>query len=170
MPIHGEYRQLDAHARLAVDGGMDPSQVLLADSGDLLALTENSLAIEDRVPVGRVLVDADHSEVDWEILRERRKIAGGGIVVPVVRVDRETGTVSGRPDILARGMASFGDPENAESLEEAREVLVRALADASEEERGDEALLRSRIQSSLKRHLRRRMHRPPLIIPVIVEL
>ena len=63
----------------------------LADSGDVISLCEKSVTVEDRVPVGRVFVDADLGEVDWEILRDRRRIAGGGIVVPVVAVDRETG-------------------------------------------------------------------------------
>jgi len=170
VPIHGEYRQLDAHARLAVDCGMESSRVQLADSGDVILLSEESISVEDRVQVGRVFVDADQSEVDWEILRDRRKIAGGGIVVPVIAMHRETGTSGGTPEIVVRGVAVSGDPETDDTLKQAHEVVAKALAGATEEERADEGLLRARIQSELKRYLRRRMQRPPLIIPVIVEL
>jgi len=170
VPIHGEYRQLQAHARLAVDCGMESSRVQLADSGDVILLSEESISVEDRVQVGRVFVDADQSKVDWEILRDRRKIAGGGIVVPVIAVHRETGKVRGTPRMVVRGVAASGDPETDGTLEQAREVVAEALAGATEEERADEGLLQARIQSELKRYLRRRMQRPPLIIPVIVEL
>jgi ribonuclease J len=170
IPIHGEYRQLDAHGRLSAECGLEPSRVQLAESGDVIVLTEDSLSVEDQVHVGRVYVDADLGEVDWEILRDRRKIAGGGIVVPVVAVHRETGAVGGTPEIVARGVVSSGEADVEDTLEQSRRVLVEALSEATPEERADEGLLRARIQSELKRHLKRRMQRPPLIIPVILEL
>ena len=83
---------------------------------------------------------------------------------------RETGTSGGTPEIVVRGVAVSGDPETDDTLKQAHEVVAKALAGATEEERADEGLLRTRIQSELKRYLRRRMQRPPLIIPVIVEL
>jgi ribonuclease J len=170
IPIHGEYRQLDAHARLAVNGGMESSRVRLADSGDLIELNEGSIDVVDAVHVGQVFVDADLGQLDWEILLDRRKIADGGIVMPVVAVDRESGAVGGTPEIVARGMGSAGDPTDEEILEQSRRVVSEALAEATREERTDEGLLRARIQSELKRFLRRRMQRPPLVIPVILEL
>ena len=166
VPIHGEFRQLDAHARLAVDCGMESSRVQMADTGDLIQLTEESISVEDRVQVGRVFVGADLGELDWEILRDRRKIADGGIVVPVIVLHRDGGS----PEIVVRGLVASGDPEADETLELAREVVAKALAEATDEERADEGLLKARIQSGLKRFLRRRMQRPPLVLPVIVEL
>jgi len=170
VPIHGEYRQLDAHARLAVECGMASSDVQLADSGDLIALSASEIGIEDHVQVGQVFVDADRGEVDRETLRDRRRLAGGGIVVPVVAVHRGTGAVRGTPEIVARGVVASADAAESQTLEQARDVVAAAVAEATPEERADEGLLKARIQLELKRFLKRRMQRPPLIIPVIVEL
>ena len=170
IPIHGEYRQMRAHARLAVDAGFDESSVLLADSGDLIALDAKQVRIEERVKVGQVFVDAGLDEVDLDILRDRRRIAGDGIVVPVVAVNRESGAVNGSPEIMTRGFVPRGEPSDGELMAEARRLVTRSLSDATPEERTDEGLLGARIQTALERFLRQRTQRQPLIIPVIVEL
>lgn len=173
IPIHGEYRQLLAHARIAAACGLDSDRIQLADSGDVIAIDEQTVELRDRVHVGQVFVDADLTELDREILRDRRRIAGGGIVVPVVAVHRETGAVNGYPEIMTRGfphLTEDGSEDSEELLREARKIVADSLAEASPEERTDEGLLRARIQTVLKRFLRRRMQRPPLILPVILEL
>jgi ribonuclease J len=170
VPIHGEYRQLAAHARLALGAGFDRSRVMLADSGDVVALWRDGVSIVERVHVGQVFIDATLDEVDLSILRDRRRLAGDGIVVPVVAVHRESGAVNGYPEIMARGFVPISDTGDDGLMVEARRVVAESLADATPEERGDEGLLRARIQSELKRFLRRRTNRRPLIIPVILEL
>jgi ribonuclease J len=170
VPIHGEYRQLAAHARLAVEAGLEPRSVQLADSGDVIALEPGSVAVVDRVHVGQVFIDAELDEVDLSVLRDRMRIAGDGIVVPVVAVKRESGALSSSLEIMARGFVPIGDDGDPQLLAEARRVVAETLADASPEERGDEGLLRARIQAALRRFLRRRTNRRPLVIPVIVEL
>ena len=84
VPIHGEYRQLAAHAELAAESGVDRSRVQIADSGDVIAVSEDAISVVDRVHVGQVFIDASLEEVDLEVLRDRKKIAGDGIIVPVV--------------------------------------------------------------------------------------
>jgi ribonuclease J len=170
LPIHGEYRQLLAHARLAAEAGLDRSRVLLADSGDVVALGDAGLAIVDRVHVGHVFLDATFDEVDRAVLRDRRRLADDGVVVPVVAVHRESGAVNGYPRIMARGFVPIGEDGDADLLTEARRVVVESLDEATSEERRDEALLRARIQSELRRFLRRRTRRSPLVVPVILEL
>jgi ribonuclease J len=167
IPVHGEFRQLRAHADLAVESGFDADHVVLADSGDLIALNRSECGVRDRVPVGHVFIDAALDEVDFEILRDRRRIAGDGIVVPVVAVDCRSGAIGGMPEIVTRGFV----PELLDDgvLAEARQIVADAVADATPEERGDEGMLKARIQTELKRFLRRRTQRRPLIIPVIVE-
>jgi ribonuclease J len=169
VPIHGEYRQLRAHARLAVDAGLPSARVLLAESGDVVALSETEIRTVGRVHVGQVFIDATLERVDWSLLRDRRRSAGDGIVVPVVAVDRDGGAANGYPEIVTRGFVP-GDGDDEGVMREARQVVIDSLAEASPEERGDEALLKARIQTALKRFLRRRTQRQPLIIPVIVEL
>lgn len=168
IPIHGEYRQLVAHARLGRDAGLSADHVLLAESGDVVALDGVEARIVDRVAVGQVFIDDALEEVDTTVLRDRRHLAGDGIVVPVVAIHRASGAVSGTPEVVSRGFLSEGDQE--EILREAGTVVVAALADVSDEERGDEVLVKARIQAGLKRYFRRRTQRRPLIIPVIVEL
>ncbi len=168
IPIHGEYRQLRAHARLGREVGLEGGAVLVAESGDVIALDGKTCSVVDRVTVGQVFIDATLEEVNLAVLRDRRQIAGDGIVVPVIAVDRESGAVNGSPEIVSRGF--LPEPEESEVLQEASRVVVEALAEASPEERADEGLLKARIQSELKRFLRRRTQRRPLIIPVIVEL
>jgi ribonuclease J len=166
VPIHGEYRQLHAHAGLAVEAGLPPGAILLAASGDRIVVNDAEIAVADRVPVGRTFIDAGLDEVDLDILRDRRRIAGDGIVVPVIAVDRESGSLNGDPEIVTRGFVADTDG----LLEGASRIVAETLADASPEERTDEAMLKARIQAGLRRYLRRRTQRRPLIIPVIVEL
>jgi ribonuclease J len=169
MPIHGEYRQLRAHARLGRESGLEEQAVLLAESGDVVAVDEYGLAIEDKIHVGRVFIDASLDRVDRTILRDRRRSAGDGIVVAVIAVDREGGAASGFPEIVTRGFVPDSE-ENGGLMEEAKRLVVSSLREATSEERADEAMLRARIQTDLKRFFRRRTQRHPLIIPVIVEL
>jgi len=168
LPIHGEYRQLAAHAAVATRCGLASDNVLLAESGDLLALTEDDFRRVDRVPVGQVFIDGALDRVDFTMLRDRRQIAGDGIVIAVVAVHRDSGTVAGKTEIASRGFVA--DEGEEKLLEEARDVVALSLADTSLEERSDEGLLKAKIQAGLRRFLRKRTQKRPLIIPVIVEL
>jgi ribonuclease J len=168
VPIHGEYRQLLAHAALARACGLDSRSVTIAESGDRLALTGEGLERVDRVPVGQVFIDGALDRVDFGMLRDRRQVAGDGIVVAVVAVHRESGSVSGPAEIASRGFVS--DAAEEDLLREARDVVALSLADTSLEERADEGLLKARIQAGLRRFLRKRTQKRPLIIPVVVEL
>jgi ribonuclease J len=170
VPIHGEYKQLLSHARLAREAGLPTEHVLLAESGDVIAVDPRTIARAGRVHVGQVLIDAELDAVDWTVVRDRRRIAGGGIVVPVVAVHRESGAVRGSPEIVARGFVPIAGESDDELIRDAQRVVADSLAEATPEERADEGLLRARIQTELRRFLRRRTQRQPLVIPVIVEL
>jgi ribonuclease J len=166
IPIHGEYRQLSAHLRLARDNGLEHGRALLAQSGDVVAVDERNCSVVDRVQAGQVFIDAAMETVDMTVLRDRRRIAGDGVLVPVVALDREKGRDT--LEIVSRGFLSEGDENGL--LNEVREVALRLLSDATPEERTDEGLLKARIKTELKRFLRRRAQRHPLILPVILEL
>jgi len=168
LPIHGEYRQLAAHAGLGAQCGLDADRILIAESGDLMTLTEDEFRRAERVPVGQVFIDGALDRVDFTMLRDRRQIAGDGIVVAVVAVHRGSGLVSGKTEISSRGFVS--DAAEQELLDEARDVVALSLSDTSLEERSDEGLLKAKIQAGLRRFLRKRTQKRPLIIPVIVEL
>jgi ribonuclease J len=170
VPIHGEYRQLASHARLAREAGMGAQDVLLAESGDVIEVDERRLARGDRVHAGQVFIDDTSEEVDQAVLHDRRHIAGDGIVVAVVAVHRESGLVGGFPEIIARGFAPIPEEGDGTLIAQARSRVAESVASAAPEERADEKQLRARIQADLKRFLRRHTQRQPLIIPIIVEL
>jgi ribonuclease J len=166
IPIHGEYRQLASHLRLARDTGLERHRGLLVESGDLVAVRENECVVRDRVHVGQVFIDAGMEEVDLSVLRDRRRIAGDGVVVPVVALDRERGLDT--VEIVSRGF--LADSSGNGVMGEVEDLTRRLLDEATPEERTDEGVLRARIQTELKRFLRRRVQKRPLILPVILEL
>ena len=107
IPVHGEYRQLSQHGRVAarVFEGRDPRpEILLAENGDILQFDVDGARIAGKAPVGRILIDDTRTgEVGDEVLRDRRHLAEDGLVVPVVAINKQTGMLEGVPDIITRG-------------------------------------------------------------------
>src|SRR5438093_1572098 len=171
VPIHGEYRQLAQHARVAarVFGGRDPRpEILLAEDGDVLRFDPAGARIVDKAPVGRVLIDGTSTgEVADEVLRDRRHLAEDGLVVPVVAINKQTGALEGGPDIITRGFVM----ENSEELRaEGARVLSDVVDHASIEERTDQGLIKEKLRVELRRFFRRRSGRRPFVLPVIMEI
>jgi ribonuclease J len=168
VPIHGEYRQLARHARMAtlVSPG---TTVIMAEDGDVLRFDDLGGRVADRVAAGRVLIDGTRTgEIGDEILRDRRHLAGDGLVVPVVVINSHTGMVESTPEIITRGLAA--DPRNVELLREIPGLLVRAIEAAPIEERTDPGLLKERVRQELQRIFRKRSGRRPLVLPVVMEV
>ena len=110
VPIHGEYRQLARHARIAgrVSRG---TKVLLAENGDVIRFDGEGGRLAGKVPAGRILIDGTRSgEVGDEVLRDRRHLAGDGLVVPVVVIGRQSGSLEETPDVITRGSCSMRGP------------------------------------------------------------
>ncbi len=167
VPVHGEYRQLAAHARLAREMRMGADQVLLAEDGDVIELTPTTAEITAKVPVGTVLIDGTAGAVQQEILRDRRHLSGDGLLIPVVVIDRASGELASPPEMVSRGFTWFGDREGL--LEECVRLVTRTVRDASAEERADWGAMRTKVQDALRRLLRKRTRRPPMILPIIIE-
>ena len=169
VPIHGEYRQLARHARIAqsVTGGN--TSILLAQDGDLIRFDREGGRIADRVPAGRMLIDGTRTgEVGDEVLRDRRHLAEDGVVVPVVAIDRQAGLVEADPEIITRGFVMDGRTEAL--LREVPGLIHAAIEKAGIEERTDYGLIRERIRVELQRLFRKRVGRRPLILPVVMEV
>ena len=171
VPVHGEFRQLSQHARIArrVFAGRDPQpEILLAENGDLLHFDADGARVAGKAPVGRVLIDDTRTgEVGDEVLRDRRHLAEEGLVVPVVAINKQTGALEGVPDIIARGFV----------MEDADALLAdgaRALADVVEqarlEVRTDQGLIKEKLRVELRRFFRKRSGRRPFVLPVIMEI
>ncbi len=172
VPVHGEYRQLAEHARMAkrVMGRTDRKvQVLLAQDGDVIQFDKMGARIAEKVPTGRILIDATRTgEVADEVLRDRRHLAGDGVVVAVVAISRATGTLTGRPEVVARG---FVVSEKDDSIfRDAETVIGECIEAASVEERTDQGLMTERLRTELRRFFKKRSGRRPLVLPILMEI
>jgi ribonuclease J len=168
VPIHGEYRQLVRHARLAAQV-VPTTSTLMAEDGDVLRFDETGGRRADRVSAGRVLIDGTRTgEIGDEVLRDRRHLAVDGLVVAVVAINGRTGTVEQAPEIITRGLAV--DSRHETVLREAPAALARAIEDAPQEERTDPGLLKERIRVEIQRMFRKRAGRRPLVLPVVMEV
>jgi ribonuclease J len=169
VPVHGEYRMLAQHARLAARAGFPPERVLVVEDGDVLAFRPDGARREASVHAGRVLLDrGSTSEVEDVVVRDRRHLSAEGIVVPIVVVDRETGRLESAPEIVTRGVVSA--PEGEAILAEAEQALADAMEGRPREERLDSDLTRERVRSELRRFFKRRVQRRPMVIPVVMEV
>ena len=168
VPIHGEYRQLARHARMAAL--VSPATtVLMVEDGDVVRFDEAGARVVDRVPAGRVFIDGTRTgEIVDEVLRDRKHIAGDGLVVTVVAINSQTGALEQPPEIITRGLAV--DPRQDAMLREAPALLARAIEQATLEERRDPGLLKETIRLELQRMFRKRAGRRPLVLPVVMEV
>src|SRR4029077_10758489 len=171
VPVHGEYRQLSQHGRIAarVFEGRDPRpEIILAENGDILRFDVDGGRIAGKAPVGRILIDDTRTgEVGDEVLRDRRHLAEDGLVIPVVAINKQTGVIEGVPDIITRGFVM----ENSQALlADGARLLSEVIAQASLEERTDQALIKEKLRVELRRFFRKRSGRRPFVLPVIMEI
>jgi ribonuclease J len=168
VPIHGEYRQLARHARTAGQVAPD-TDVLLAENGDVIRFEPDGGRIAGKAPAGRVLIDGTRTgEVGDEVLRDRRHIAGDGLVAAIVSISRQSGALEETPDIITRGFVV--DARTEALLREVPPLIAEVVGAASVEERTDQGLIKEKIRVELQRFLRKRSGRRPLVLPVVMEI
>jgi ribonuclease J len=169
IPIHGEWRQLVTHARIARDVGIPDENVLLAETGDVIVFDEQGGRVGGKEQTGRVIVDGSSlGDVGDIVLRDRKHLSASGIVIPVVVINSRTGGMETPPDIITRGFLPGED--NEELLSEARDLVWSALENSSAEEKADWGLVKDKIQSELRRFFRKQTKRRPMILPVVMEV
>ncbi len=168
VPIHGEYRYLMRHARIAeATMGRDTS-VFVLENGDRLCFDAAGAWRGDPVPTGRVLIDGTGTgEVVDQVLRDRRRLAGDGVVVLVLVVDQQAGVVVGEPTVITRGVVT--EPRTEELPWEIQEIVGNGVQSASREELADCGVVQERIRVELQRFFRRRSGHRPLVLPVVME-
>lgn len=168
IPIHGDFHHLSQHARLAREMGYAPESVLLAETGDQIELTPGSAKVAGKVPVGSVYIDGRLEEVDEMVIRDRRHIAADGVIMPIVVINKHNGELEAPPEMVTRGFVWAQDPERL--FEEAGRIVTESVTDSTIEERADDGFIRSKIVADLKRFMRKRTRKVPLIIPVVMEV
>lgn len=170
VPVHGEYRMLAQHARLAANAGLAADRVMLLEDGDVLAVGPRGAERRDRVAAGRVLLDRTAGdEIEDMVVRDRRHLSAQGIVVPIVVLDKQTGRMESPPEIVTRGFVDASG-RNASLLDDAGRVVVETVDGRPAEERFDPALTRERVRVELRRFFKKRTQRRPMVIPVVMEV
>ena len=170
LPVHGEYRQLARHAKLAQhlrSAGLEESFVI--ETGETVEIDKLGARRGDRVTVGRVCIDSGSLDdvVEDIIIRDRRHLSEDGFVLPIIAINKNTGKSEGLPEIVSRG---FIGSDGAGLLLEARGVVAKTLESSTAEERGDWGVMQEKIRTDLKRYLTKKTQRRPLIMPVILEV
>jgi ribonuclease J len=168
IPVHGERRHLANHARLAREVGIPGENILICDDGDVIEIGE-TVRVGEKIEAGMTLVDgAGIGDVGQEVLRDRRKLAGDGIVVVVVTADAHTGEILAGPDIITRGFVY--EEASEEILEEARHRTLTSLKEVAAEEVADPSILSQHVRRVLRKYFSETIQRKPVIVPVIMEV
>jgi ribonuclease J len=170
VPVHGEYRHLVKHARLAVECGVAPERALVLEDGQPLTFLNNQggegIRLEEAVPAERILVDGKGvGDVGQSVLKERQLLAGEGMVVVLLVVDKETGEITLGPDIVSKGFVF--EQQYAHLLEDAKCVVLEEVEDCGAH---NIKRLKERVRGSLRRFFRKVLERDPVVVPLVIAV
>jgi len=169
IPIHGEYRHLVIHARLAEKLGLARKNAIVAENGSIICCDESGCRVEGKVPTGRVLIDGKGiGDVGASVLRQRRDLSEDGLVVVTMVLDEETGIVLYGPELISRGFV-FG-AETGYLVDDAQCVILEIVEEIEPGVDSRINLIRSRLQKALKQYFFFTIGRRPVILPVIIEV
>jgi ribonuclease J len=170
VPIHGEYRMLFRHKEFVKNHlGYAEENIVLIENGDVLELDGERAAIVDKKEIKRTFIDeSGFEEIDYETVRERKKMAYEGMITLVVIIDRDTGELQSPPQIVAQGVRGLEDANGM--TKDAQRVVAAALAGASRQTFQDESLLKEHVRVELKRFIQKETGAKPVIIPVIQQI
>jgi len=169
MPVHGEYRHLLQHSRLAEKAGVPRDQIFLVEDGLGLELSKSGARVLGGYPAGRVFVDGKGiGDVGQVVLRDRQLLAEAGMVVVALTVDKTTGSVVAGPEIASRGFVYM--KESDELMDEVKQAVRAALAARQEPEVIDRELVGAVVRSAVRRFINQRFDRKPVVIPLVLEV
>ena len=169
IPNHGEHRHLSTHAKIAIQMGIASKNVMIADIGQVIELTGKSICKNGTVPSGKILVDGTGvGDVGAVVLRDRQHLAQDGMVVVIVNLSSEDGSLITGPDILTRGFIYVKESEDI--IRDLRDVVMNTLEQYVTEKVTDWTALKSSIRSDLSEYLYKKTKRNPMILPVITEI
>ena len=168
IPVHGEYRHLLGHARLAASVGVPADHIFLIEDGTGVEMTKSEARIVPGYPTGRVLVDGKGvGDVGSVVLRDRQILADDGVIAVAITIDR-TGALVAGPEIASRGVVYV--KENEELLAAVREAVRAALAERPADEPFDREALSARVRTAVRQLVNQRVQRKPIVLPLIVEV
>ena len=169
IPVHGEYRQLMAHAETALSMGIEQKNIILMSNGRVLEMDENEAKFTTTVPSGRVLVDGlGVGDVGNVVLRDRQHLSQDGLIVIVLTMDSTTGEVVAGPDVISRGFVYVKESESL--MDDVKSVVRHEIKKCEERNIRDWSTIKSTVRENLKDYIFMKTKRNPMIIPIIMEV
>lgn len=169
IPIHGEYRMLRHHAKLAENVGIERDNIFITDIGDTIEIQNGVARRGSKVPSGYVLIDGlGVGDVGNIVLRDRKLLSQDGILVVVVTLSKQDGTILSGPDIISRGFVYVRESEGL--LDEANRIVTSTLHRLMNENVNEWASLKTHVKDALGRFLYEQTRRRPMILPIIMEV
>ena len=169
VPVHGEYRHLAIHARLAEDRGVERRKIFIVEDGDTMVLRDGKVRRGDRVRAGLVLVDGlGVGDVGPIVLRDRHHLAEDGVLICVVTIDAQNGDILAGPDLISRGFVHVDEARDL--LDDAADRVADALEDMQPELVTDWGAIKKVCRRTLGEFVWQNTRRRPMILPVVMEV
>ncbi len=169
MPVHGEYRQLIAHAETAKKVGIEPKNIFIMSNGRTLELNENEAKITTSVPNGKILVDGlGIGDVGNIVLRDRQHLSQDGLIVIVMTMDTSTGEIVSGPDVVSRGFVYVRESENL--MDEVKRVAREEVRRCEENHIRDWSTIKANVKDTLRDYIFEKTKRNPMLLPIIMEV
>lgn len=169
LPVHGEYRQLIAHADTAKKMGVPAENIFMSTNGRMLELSEDSARLTGTVPVGKILVDGlGVGDVGNVVLRDRQHLSQDGLIVIVMTMDAGSGEIVSGPDVISRGFVYVRESENL--MEEVKKVVREEVQNLENQGITDWGTIKSTLKDNLRDYIFQKTKRNPMILPIIMSL
>jgi ribonuclease J len=169
IPIHGEFRHLQAHSELAIEMGIPKKNVFLLSSGNVLEMTSESAQIVDKVQAQGIMVDGlGVGDIGNIVLRDRQHLSENGLITIVLTLEHGSNQVLAGPDIISRGFVYVRESEDL--MEECHDVVEEALQYCIDKGIMDWSRMKNNMKDALSEFLWKKTKRNPMILPIIMEL
>ena len=169
IPVHGEQKHLRKHAALASSMGIEPSNIIIADNGKTIEVSEKAIKVAGEVTSGMVFVDGTGvGDVGSVVLRDRTKLAEDGIVIIVLSMDGATGDVISGPEVITRGFVYVRESE--QMLDQTRRLCEDVVADCIYDRITDHGTIKNRLRDAVSKHIYQTTRRSPMVLPIIMEV
>ncbi|RII33065.1 ribonuclease J [Clostridium chromiireducens] len=169
VPVHGEYRHLLSHSKIAENMGMDKSNTFILEIGDVLELSRNKAEITNKVPAGRVLIDGlGIGDVGNIVLRDRKNLSKDGIITVVIVINKESRSIISGPDIITRGFVYVRDSE--EIIKDIREIAYKSVKGCLDNNVTEWSEIKNTIRREINTFIYTKIKRKPMVLPVITEI
>ena len=166
IPVHGEFRHLMTHARLALDMGVPEENIFLLENGSAVSFTRKAAARAGEVPAGAVMVDGSAS-IEDAVIRDRRELSSQGLVVAVISLDKETGKQTAPVEMISRGFVYM--KESDELMGEAAEAIASEVQRFETEGKANYGDIKAAVKTRLRTFFKSRTKRTPMILPIVIE-